>query len=143
MSTIVNKFGVMQGWNAVTANLLGRDLEGVTELAYSDSQKKENVYGAGAFPIGRGRGNYEAKATITLLKEEVDALKLALPAGKTIQDIAPFDIVVEYETENGSIKKDRIRNAEFMGDGVEVKQNDMSIATKYELLISHIEWNVI
>ena len=142
MSTIINKFGVMQGWNSVTANLLGRDLEGVTELAYSDSQKKENVYGAGPFPIGRGRGNYEAKSTITLLKEEVDALKLALPAGKTIQDIAPFDIVVEYETENGSIKKDRIRNAEFLGDGVEVKQNDITIATKYELLISHIEWNV-
>ena len=142
MSTIINKFGVMQGWNSVTANLLGRDLEGVTELAYSDSQKKENVYGAGPFPIGRGRGNYEAKATVTLLKEEVDALKLALPAGKTIQDIAPFVIVVEYETENGSIKKDRIRNAEFLGDGVEVKQNDITIATKYELLISHIEWNV-
>lgn len=132
----------MQGWNAVTANLLGRDLEGITELAYSDSQKKENVYGAGQYPIGRGRGNYEAKASITILKEEVDALKLALPAGKTIQEIAPFDIVVEYETENGFIKKDRIRNAEFLGDGVEVKQNDMTIATKYELLISHIEWNI-
>lgn len=133
----------MQGWNAVTANFLGRDLEGITELAYSDSQKKENVYGAGAYPIGRGRGNYEAKCSITLHKEEVDAIKLALAGGKTIQDIAPFDIVVEYETDNGNIKKDRIRNAEFMGDGVEVKQNDMSIATKYELLISHIEWNII
>ena len=133
----------MQGWNSVTANLLGRDLEGITELAYNDSQKKENVYGAGAYPIGRARGNYEAKASITLLKEEVDALKTALAAGKTIQDIAPFDIVVEYETETGSLKKDRIRNAEFMGDGVEVKQNDSTIATKYELLISHIEWNVI
>ncbi len=143
MSTIVNKFGVMQGWNSVTANFLGRDLEGVTELSYSDSQKKENVYGAGKFPIGRGRGNYEAKASISLLKEEVDALKLSTPPGKTIQDIAPFDITVEYETENGSIKKDRIRNAEFMSDGVEVKQNDMTIITKYELLISHIEWGVI
>jgi hypothetical protein len=143
MSTIINKFGVMQGWNSVTANLLGRDLEGITELAYSDSQKKENVYGAGAYPIGRGRGNYEAKCSITLLKEEVDAMKLALAPGKTIQDIAPFDIVVEYETENGSIKKDRIRNAEFTGDGIEVKQNDMSIATKYELLISHIEWSIV
>jgi hypothetical protein len=143
MSTIINKFGVMQGWNSVTANLLGRDLEGITELSYSDSQKKENVYGAGAYPIGRGRGNYEAKCSITLLKEEVDAMKLALASGKTIQDIAPFDIVVEYETESGSIKKDRIRNAEFMGDGIEVKQNDMSIGTKYELLISHIEWNIV
>jgi hypothetical protein len=142
-TTIVNKFGTMQGWNAVTANFLGRDLEGIKELSYNDSQKKENVYGAGSMPIGRGRGNYEAKASITLLKEEVDAIKRSLPAGKTIIDIAPFDIVVEYQTDNGSILKDRIRNVEFMGDGVDVKQNDMTIDTKYELLISHVEWNVI
>ncbi len=133
----------MQGWNAVTANILGRDLEGIVELAYDDKEKKENVYGAGKYPIGRGRGNYEPKASITLLKEETDAMKLSLPPGKSIRDIAPFDTVVQYETENGIILKDRIRNCEFMGDGVEVKQNDMTIATKYELLISHIEWNVI
>jgi hypothetical protein len=141
-TTIVNKFGTMQGWNAVTVNFLGRDLEGVKELSYNDSQKKENVYGAGIMPIGRGRGNYEAKSSILLLKEEVDAIKKSLPAGKSMRDIAPFDIVVEYETDNGTILKDRIRNVEFMGDGVEVKQNDMTIDTKYELLISHIEWNI-
>ena len=143
MSTIVNKFGTMQGWNAVTANILGRDLEGIVELAYDDKEKKENVYGAGKFPIGRGRGNYEPKASISILKEEIDAMKNSLEKGKSIRDIAPFDMVVQYETENGIILKDRIRNCEFMGDGVEVKQNDMTITTKYELLISHIEWNVI
>ena len=143
MGTIVNKCGTLQGWNTVTANILGRDVEGITELAYDDKEKKENVYGAGKFPIGRGRGNYEPKASITLMKEEVDALKLSLPPGKSIRDIAPFDMIVQYETETGVILKDRIRNAEFMGDGVEVKQNDMTITTKYELLISHIEWNVI
>ena len=143
MSTIVNKFGTMQGWNAVTANILGRDLEGIVELAYDDKEKKENIYGAGKYPIGRGRGNYEPKASISILKEEIDAMKLSLPPGKSIRDIAPFDMVVQYETENGIILKDRIRNCEFMGDGVEVKQNDMTITTKYELLISHIEWNVI
>lgn len=142
-TTIVNKFGTLQGWNSLTVNILGRDVEGIVELAYDDKQKKENVYGAGIYPIGRGRGNYEPKCSVTLMKEEVDALKLSLPPGKSIRDIAPFDLVSQYETEQGIILKDRIRNAEFMGDGVEVKQNDLTIATKYELLISHIEWNVI
>ena len=140
---VINKFGTMQGWNSVTVNVLGRDVEGITELAYNDTTKKENVYGAGKYPVGRGRGNYEAKASITLLKEEVDAMKLALPQGKTIQDIAPFDIVSEWTGDNGVILKDRIRNAEFMNDGVEIKQNDVSVATKYDLIISHVEWNVI
>lgn len=142
-TTIVNKFGTMQGWNSVTANALGRDFEAISELAYNDTQKKENVFGAGPRPIGRSRGNFDPKASITLFKEEIDALKLALPPGKTIMDIAPFDIVVQYENELGFILKDRIRNVEFMNDGIEVKQNDMTIGTKYELLISHIEWNVI
>lgn len=72
---IINKFGVMTGWNSITANVMGRDLEGISALAYSDSETKENVYGSGKYPVGRSRGNYEPTASFTLYKEEVDALK--------------------------------------------------------------------
>ena len=41
------------------------------------------------------------------------------------------------------IYKDRIRNAEFTGRSVEVKQNDKVIATKFELIVSHIDWNIL
>ena len=143
LPTVINKFGDMQGWNSITANVLGRDLEGITEISYTDEQEKSNVKGAGAYPIGRSRGNYEAKCSITLLKEEVDALKLSMPPGKSIRDIAPFDVVVNYENLVGAILVDRVRNCEFKGDGVEVKQGDMTIAYKYELITSHIEWNTI
>lgn len=142
-TTIINKFGNMTGWNNITVNLLGRDIEGVTELSYSDETKKENAWGAGSKPVGRGSGNYEAKASINLYKEEVDGLLSALPSGKRIQDIDLFDITVEYQDKNGLIRKDRIRNCEFMGNGVETKNNEGTITYKYELLVSHIEWNVI
>jgi len=142
-TTIINKFGEMKGWNSVTVNLLGRDLEGITQLAYSDSETKENVYGAGKFPIGRSRGNYEAEASITIYKEEADGLRIALGPGRRVLDIAPFDIVVEYETKLGQIFKDIIRNCEFTNDGVEVAQSDGTIATQYTLVVSHIDWNVI
>jgi hypothetical protein len=141
--TIINKFGTLQGWNSITVNFLGRDLEGITELAYEDDQDKKNAFGGGGLPVGRTRGNIEAKCSITLFKEEVDALKKALPKGKALRDIRAFDIVAQYEMEDtGEILKDRIRNAEFRGDGVEVKQGDGSIARKYDLIISHIEWNI-
>lgn len=139
---LINKFGYMAGWNNVTVNLLGRDLEGITELAYSDETEKENVYGAGGMPVGRGAGNYAAEASITLLREEVVALQKSLPPGSRLQDIAPFDIVVQYEYD-GFIYTDRIRNAEFKGNGVEVKQNDKTISRKYDLIVSHIEYNVV
>lgn len=142
-TTIINKFGTMTGWNDITVNLLSRDVEGITELAYDDTVKKENVPGAGMYPVGRSKGNYEAKSSITLYKEEIDAIKEALPSGKRLQDILPFDINVQYEKADGSIVKDRIRNCEFTNDGVDVKNNDGTISTKLDLIVSHIEWNVV
>lgn len=133
----------MQGWNSITVNLLSRDVEGITELSYTDEVAKENVYGAGKYPIGRSEGNYEATASITLLKEEADGLRSSLAPGKRLQDIGPFDIPVIYENNQGVISKDRIRNCEFKNDGVEVAQADGTIATKYDLIVSHIEWNVV
>lgn len=140
-SSLINKFGKLAGWNCITVNLLGRDVEGINELDYNDNTEKENVYGAGKFPVGRGEGNYEAKASITLLKEEVNALQNSLPPTVGLDAIAPFPIVVEYEY-NGFKKRDIIHNCEFKGSGVAVKQGDKSIATKYELVTSHIWWNV-
>lgn len=138
--TLVNKFGKMAGWNSVTANLLGRDLEGVQEIEYDDEQELENVYGAGAMPIGQGEGNYSAKGAIMLLIEERINLLDSLPAGARIQDLV-FPIVVEYEY-NGRIYTDKLNNCRIKNQGVAVKQNDKTIGFKHDLLVSHINWNV-
>ena len=142
-TTIINKFGTMNGWSSITTNMLGRDLEGISMLAYSDSETKENVYGAGKYPIGRSRGNYEPEASIGLYKEEVDALKLSLAPGKRLQDIAPFDIIVQYANNDGRIVKDILHNVEFTNDGIDISQGDGTIITEYELICSHITWNAI
>lgn len=141
-TTLINKFGRVAGWNTIIATMLGRDLEGISELEYSDTVAKENIYGAGNMPVGRGQGNYEAKGSITLLKEEVVALQQSLAPGQRLTDIAPHDIAVSYEYE-GRIYKDRLRNCEFTGNSVQVKQGDKSIATKFELILTHIDWNVL
>lgn len=140
-TTIINKFGTMKGWSSITANMLGRDLEGITSISYNDTVEKENVRGAGMYPVGRSRGNYEAEASITLFKEEIDALKKSLARGKRIQDIAAFDIIVQYQTPEGVILKDIIHNVEFKNDGLEVSQGDGVIETEYELICSHITWD--
>lgn len=142
MTTIINKFGRLAGWNSITVNMLGRDVEGISELSYTDGVEKENVYGAGAYPVGRGAGNYSAKASITLLKEEIVALQRSIGPGKRLSDIAPFDINVHYEYDN-FMYKDRIRNCEFAGNGREIKQNDKSVSYKFELIVSHIDWNIV
>lgn len=142
LEVLVNKFGKVAGWNSTTVTMMGRDIEGITELKYDDTLEKENIYGAGKMPIGRGEGNYKATASITLIKEEVDALQLSLGPGKRLTDIAPFDVAVSYDYLS-KIYKDRIRNCEFTGRSVEVKQNDKVIATTFELIVSHIDWNIV
>ena len=141
-TVIVNKFGTVQGWNNITANMLGRDVEGITKIAYGDSQTKENVYGAGSMPIGRSRGNYEPTASITLLKEEMDALQRSLKPGQRIQDIAPFDIIIKYEID-GVVMRDVIRNCEFTNNAIDVSQADGTVAIECELIVSHIDWNIV
>lgn len=141
-ATIINKFGTLQGWNSITANFLGRDLEGITALGYSDEVTKENAYGAGMFPVGRTEGNYAALANVTLLKEEVDALQASLPPGKRLQDIGPFPIIVVYQNKAGRVVKDIINNCEFTGHAVDVKQADGSIEKAFELVVSHIDWGL-
>lgn len=141
--SVINKFGTMQGWASIVVNMLGRDLEGILEVKYTDEVKKENVKGGGKYPIGRSESDYEATASIKLYKEEADALQLSLAPGKRLQDIAPFDIVVEYQNSLGVILKDRIRNCEFTNAGVEVAQGDGTISMDYKLIVSHINYNVI
>ena len=142
-TTIINKFGKMAGWNSITVNMMGRDVEGISSVKYDDDVAKENVYGAGKYPVGRGEGNYTPAASLGILKEEIDALQLSLPPGRRLQDIEPFDVTVQYEYKDGRIITDRIRNCEFTNRGVDVKNGDGSISTEYTLIVSHIEWNTI
>jgi hypothetical protein len=137
---ITNKFGTMIGWNNITVNLLGRDLEGITELEYDDDEEHDLARGRGKMPIGKTKGNYTAKASITLKREEVIALQKQLPKGTRLQDIPDFDIEVSYEYQGG-IYTDSIRNCSFKNNGVSVKQGDGSIDQKFDLVPTHINWN--
>ena len=138
---IINHFGKVAGWNSTKVRLLGRDVVGITELAYNDNVDIEGVKGAGKYDIGVGEGNYTATASITLTQEERLALLDSIPPGKTIQDIDGFPIVVSYDY-NGIIYKDVIRACRFKNNGVEVKQGDKSIAYKFDLYTPKIDWNI-
>lgn len=133
----------LRGWKYVNVSFLGRSrITGVTALDYDDTMKKENFYGAGDRPQGRGEGNYEAKATITLRMEEVEAIERSLAPGQSLTDIAPFDITVLMLPNNSNVqKKDIIHNCEFTGNNRKLKQGDGSFEIQLELVVSEITWN--
>ena len=138
---IVNRFGRMAGWESISVNILGRDLDGIIAIEYSDELETELIYGAGKMPVGKGTGNYSAKGSITLLQEERLALIESLPRGSRLQDIDDFDVIISYEYGN-KVFTDAIRNCSFMNNGVEVAQGDKSVSYKFDLICTHIDYNI-
>jgi hypothetical protein len=138
---IINKFGTLTGWNNITTNLFGRDLEGIESVKYGDEMDIGVAHGAGNMPIGKTRGNYTATSSISLYFEESTAIITSLPPGTRLQDIPDFDITVAYEFK-GATYKDIIRNCSFKNNGREVKNGEGKIVTEYTLVPSHIDYNV-
>lgn len=136
--------GTEYSWDSVNVTLLGRLVEGIGGLNYSDNVEKVNHRGRGKYPASRGRGMYEAQASIVLSMKEVVAIQNALPKGKTMQDIAPFTISVSYIPEDGSnvIITDIIENCEFTNVVREWTAGDTQSENEYVLVCSRIRWNV-
>ena len=141
VTTLINAFGKMAGWNSVKLNLFGRDVEGISELSYDDNVTKENVYGAGKMPLGWSEGPYEPTCGLKLYQEEVIAILDSLPEGKRIQDAEPTDVIVTYEYKD-RVYKDIIRNFQITKIGKAVKQGDGTVDQTVESMCSHIDWNV-
>jgi hypothetical protein len=135
--------GVEYGWCDIQVMLLGRRLEGITEVSYETKKAKKNVYGRGTKVISRGRGNEEPTASITLTGKEMDALERALPKGKKITDISPFKIVVAYAPEDGSnlVRKDELLDCEFTNQPKGAKQGDENTEHQLELIVGDILYN--
>ena len=141
MVKIENYLGKLTGWNQVTMNFLGRDVVGIDEIDYGDNTAKENAYGAGNMPVGWTEGNYEPRFSASFYDEEMQAIQRALPPGKRIQDIEPFDVIVQYaHPQTGIIVTDIIHNVQLSGRAKNPKQSEGKMTNKYDCLCSHITW---
>jgi hypothetical protein len=130
-------------WADIKVNILGQPITGITAIMYDDKQNMVNVMGAGPRPVSRGYGNFEPSAKITLLMEEVEALRTLArtisPYG-SIQSIPEFDIQVFYLDPALTIRQHVLRNVRFMNNPTDTKSGDTSIPVEIEILISHVEY---
>ena len=92
--------GVQHSWANLQVVIAGRTVTGITKISYKDSQTMENIYGAGVRPVGRGYGRIECEGAITLHRDEVEAIRNSSDTGR-VQDIAPFDIIVQFLPQGG------------------------------------------
>lgn len=138
---LTNRFGKMAGWNSVTLNLFGRDVEGILDISYDDNVEHEKIMGAGNMPIGYGEGNYAANVSITLHMEEVNEILKNIPPGMRISDAAPVPVIAQYEYQD-RILTDVINFFKITGLGKEVKQGDKVVGQKLTCFCISINWNV-
>lgn len=133
--------GEAVAWAQVTVNMLGTPVIGITAISYEETQEITDNYGKGNYPVSRGFGKVETKASVTLLAEESDAIVVKAPKGR-LQEIPEFDVVVAYLPvgSTGAPFSHTLRNCRFKGNKRDVKQGDTKVEVQYDLACSHIEW---
>lgn len=136
--------GTRHSWGSVKTNILGRTVSGIDKVSYSEKQAKTNRYGAGNMPVARGRGKYEADASVTLHAYEADAILRAaqIKGYDRLVDIPPFDIVVQFMPEgDDGIVTHVLRNCEFTSNKRDLSSGDDGFSADMPLIISHVDWS--
>lgn len=117
--------------------------QGVTEISYSDTLEPGILRGTSAFMRGRTRGMYEAEASFSIYKEDLEPIKTALASlglGGFME--AEFQITVSYREATSPLIVDTI-------EGCRIKHNENShsagnadgLIQKVDLSVFRIGWN--
>lgn len=129
--------GVAYSWADIKVVINGIQIMGITAIEYSDKQEIANHYGAGRYPVSRGKGRITCEAKISIEMKEVLA---AQGSNSRLQDIAPFDVQVSYLPEGGKVVHDVIRNCQFTENSRKWKEGDTNQVVELPLMPSHIDW---
>lgn len=131
--------GMLTSWADITTLIAGVPVTGIVGVEYAENQEVVNKYGAGRYPVGRAKGRISPEGKLILYQEEVQAIQAQAPGGR-IQDIAPFDVIVNYMPDSGIVKTDKLRNCQFSGNARKWKEGDTGQEVELPLVMSHIEW---
>lgn len=120
--SLILKNGVVVGSANINVVIGGVVVTGIKSIDFKVSQKKENVMGFQAQPVGRGRGQYEyPESTMEILLEEYKSICSAAPNRDPMQ-IPMFNIPIVYD--NNALEKEVLNNVEFTSRGTSPKAGD-------------------
>lgn len=126
------------GWADIVVNIGGVPITGIRAVKYSQEMEKQDLYGAGRYPVARGYGRVKTQASITLLAGQVMALQNQAPEGQIFR-IKPFNIVVSYQPEAGAMVTHILKNCEFLKSEIDFKEGDAFKEIELPLIVSHIQ----
>jgi len=129
-------------WQDVTIQMMGKVVAGARAVKYTAKREQTNVYALGGKPIAIATGKTEFEGEIAMIQSELEALQRSLPAGKSILDIAAFDVVIVYEQPDGLLVTDILKNCRFTEVTKEMKVDDPFMEITLPIAIMDIQYNV-
>lgn len=97
--------GVRYSFASIEADVAGRTVLGMKEIAYTETLEPGEVRGTGSQLLGRTAGDYSVEPSMTMYREEWDDLLDALGEGYLRKS---FDVKVTYADEGAPTKTDRL-----------------------------------
>jgi hypothetical protein len=120
--SLVLQNGKVVGSANINVLIGGVVVSGIRSINFKKNSKKENIYGFGNEPVGRGRAQTEyPEGTIEILLEEYKAIVNAAP-NRDITQIPMFNIPIVFD--NGVLPSETLNNVEFLGDDHNYKSGD-------------------
>ena len=131
--------GKAYDWASITIELFGFLVKGVSAIKYKRKQEKVDNYGSGTEPVSRGYGKVSYEGSITLDQIEINRIQNAIPDGQSLSDISPFSVTVVYQV-GTKLRTDKLKNVEFMEQGVDTKSGDTNIEGEIPIMIAGINF---
>jgi hypothetical protein len=133
--------GMRHSWASIRMNILGLSITGISAINYSSSTAIEDHFGAGQRVVDRGEGNFQAMASITLKKYEIERIYAALPPGAQLSDIPPFDIPVVFQAKGSDPqRKNILKSVQFTGDSRNYSQGQTGLDVEVSLIVADIDY---
>lgn len=126
-------------WADLNIAFLGRIITGARGIKIKATQQKTNIYARGNKPHSRTRGNIEFEGELKLLQSEVEAL---IAQFGDVLSIKPFDVIVNFAPEGGTIKTHVAKAVEFTELEMGMEQNAEFMDLTLPIIIGDVEYNI-
>lgn len=128
-------------WESVSIQLPQGIAVSIEEISYNDERQVEAIYGKGSIPVKYGRKNYSASGSMSLDRDEFEALREEM--GGSIYKGELFSIVVSYGDDGMPTITDTLPDVKITKQDTSGKQGEENVG-KVKLdfkILSPIKWN--
>lgn len=134
--------GKLYSYENIQVALGGKMLTGATDVDYTQQGETTELHVLGsAQPAALIEGKRTTSGSITLTYNEYDALQDSIPTGKSLLDIAAFEIVITRLGHNDTLRTDVIKKVRFEQVAKSYRAGESVATLRLPFRATNIEFN--